>query len=110
MPSPPPWETQPHRQHFQLEIITPSYPRQWPGSAGWGKCGSLDVPSVPQELVSKLLHLHFKDKKTKGVWARGRGGVGPHTTGLRSQGLREGWVDQTEGGGHQPELEPSPKG
>lgn len=23
------------------------------------------MPSVPQELVSKLLHLHFKDKKTK---------------------------------------------
>ncbi|XP_026936878.1 centromere protein X isoform X4 [Sagmatias obliquidens] len=24
-----------------------------------------DAPSVPQELVSKLLHLHFKDDKTK---------------------------------------------
>ncbi|KAJ1072420.1 hypothetical protein K5549_021175, partial [Capra hircus] len=31
---------------------------------GWGKWLT-DVPSVPQELVSKLLHLHFKDKKTK---------------------------------------------
>uniref|UniRef100_A0A8B9WGN0 Centromere protein X n=1 Tax=Bos mutus grunniens TaxID=30521 RepID=A0A8B9WGN0_BOSMU len=27
-----------------------------------------DMPSIPQELVSKLLHLHFKDKKTKGVF------------------------------------------
>lgn len=53
---------------------------------GWGKWLT-DVPSVPQELVSKLLHLHFKDKKTKGVWARGRGGVlGPCAAALREPG------------------------
>lgn len=28
--------------------------------------GPVTVLSVPQDLVSKLLHLHFKDDKTKG--------------------------------------------
>uniref|UniRef100_A0A8C0DPK6 Centromere protein X n=1 Tax=Balaenoptera musculus TaxID=9771 RepID=A0A8C0DPK6_BALMU len=38
------------------------------GSAAEGQGRWLtDAPSIPQELVSKLLHLHFKDDKTKGA-------------------------------------------
>lgn len=40
------------------------------GSAaeGWEQGDwAADAPPSPQELVSKLLHLHFKDDKTKGV-------------------------------------------
>ncbi|XP_015445190.1 centromere protein X [Pteropus alecto] len=35
------------------------------GSATVGAGGKLLSPTGPQELTSKLLHLHFKDDKTK---------------------------------------------
>ena len=34
---------------------------------GAGQAHRVTVLLVPQELVSKLLHLHFKDDKTRGV-------------------------------------------
>lgn len=48
-----------------------------------GVSGPPDTSFVPQELVSKLLHLHFKDDKTKGArtggWGGGGGGGQPGT-------------------------------
>ncbi|XP_058515388.1 centromere protein X isoform X1 [Ochotona princeps] len=32
--------------------------------------------SFRKELVSKLLHLHFRDDKTRGAWSGGAGSVG----------------------------------
>lgn len=45
-------------------------------SATTGAGGELLSPTGPQELTSKLLHLHFKDDKTKGVCGVGTTGPG----------------------------------
>lgn len=67
MPSPPPWGDPAPQTAFPAGNYNPiPSAMQWlkGQQEGWGKWLT-DVPSVPQELVSKLLHLHFTDKKTK---------------------------------------------
>lgn len=83
LPRPPPWEG--------LSSIQNSAPR---GSvAGQGRCQATDPSApAPQDLVSKLLQLHFTDSKTKGSWAPA-GGQGQSTAapgGWGGRGLGEG--------------------
>ena len=69
MPSPPPWGDPAPQTAFPAGNYNPipSTMKRLKGQReGWGKWLT-NVPSVPQELVGKLLHLHFTDKKTKGV-------------------------------------------
>lgn len=107
-----PLEASPHpvsqlSKGSRTEGLASSRNRMPKGSAaGRARCWATDPPlmpfrppSPPQELVGKLLQLHFKDDKTKGSWAlagrrgqtQGPPGTGPAPWGGRGRGGGAGW-------------------